>query len=61
MSTASATDPRAPQSKHASKSVRRIAAIRWLRKAHGWIGLWGAALGLLFGVSGIVMNHRAML
>lgn len=40
---------------------RRISAIRWLRKAHGWIGLWGAALGLLFGTTGILMNHRALL
>lgn len=36
-------------------------AIRWLRKMHGWIGLWGATLGLLFGTSGIVLNHRAVL
>ncbi len=36
-------------------------AIRWLRKMHGWIGLWGATLGLLFGTSGILLNHRAVL
>lgn len=35
--------------------------IRWLRKMHGWIGLWGATLGLLFGSSGIVLNHRAVM
>ena len=35
--------------------------LRWLRRMHGWIGLWGAALGLLFGTSGIVLNHRAVL
>jgi hypothetical protein len=35
--------------------------LRWLRKVHGWIGLWGAALGLLFGVSGVLLNHRAIL
>jgi hypothetical protein len=33
----------------------------WLRKTHGWIGLWGATLGLLFGASGIWLNHRAVL
>lgn len=33
----------------------------WLRKTHGWIGLWGAALGLLFGFSGIWLNHRTVL
>jgi hypothetical protein len=40
---------------------RRAAIIRWVRKTHGWIGLWGAILGLLFGISGIALNHRAML
>lgn len=34
---------------------------RWIRKAHGWIGLWGALLGLLFGASGIWLNHRTIL
>jgi len=33
----------------------------WLRKTHGWIGLWGATLGLLFGFSGIWLNHRSVL
>ena len=41
--------------------TRRAAVLKWLRKAHGWIGLWGAALGLLFGVTGILLNHRAIL
>ena len=35
--------------------------IRWIRKSHGWVGLWGAILGLLFGFSGIWLNHRAVL
>jgi hypothetical protein len=35
--------------------------LKWLRKMHGWIGLWGAALGLLFGVTGILQNHRAIM
>jgi hypothetical protein len=42
-------------------STARANATVWLRKAHGWIGLWGAALGLLFGISGIWLNHRAVL
>ncbi|MGH8505841.1 MAG: PepSY-associated TM helix domain-containing protein [Stenotrophobium sp.] len=46
---------------HQRHSHRRIAAIRWLRRMHGWIGLWGATLGLLFGSSGILLNHRALL
>ncbi|HEY4069094.1 MAG TPA: PepSY-associated TM helix domain-containing protein [Burkholderiaceae bacterium] len=39
----------------------RAIAIHWLRRTHGWIGLWGATLGLLFGFSGIWLNHRAVL
>jgi hypothetical protein len=34
---------------------------QWLRKTHGWIGLWGAVLGLLFGMAGFWLNHRAVL
>jgi hypothetical protein len=40
---------------------RRSRFLRTLRKLHGWIGLWGALLGLLFGFTGIVLNHRAVL
>jgi hypothetical protein len=40
---------------------RRALAVKWLRKMHGWIGLWGAVLGLLFGGTGILLNHRAIL
>ncbi len=38
---------------------RRATFIKWLRKVHGWVGLWGALLGLMFGVTGFVLNHRA--
>jgi uncharacterized protein len=40
---------------------RRALFLKWLRKTHGWIGLWGAVLGLLFGATGILLNHRAIL
>ena len=40
---------------------RRLAVVRWVRKTHGWFGLWGALLGLMMGVSGIWLNHRATL
>jgi hypothetical protein len=36
-------------------------AVFWLRRMHGWLGLWGAVLGLLFGFSGFWLNHRAVL
>src|SRR5438132_1000920 len=37
------------------------AVVHWVRRTHGWFGLWGAILGLLFGFSGIWLNHRAAL
>jgi uncharacterized protein len=40
---------------------RGVAFLTWLRKTHGWLGLWGAALGLLFGVSGVLLNHRSVM
>lgn len=43
------------------KRKKRGDFIRWLRNTHGWLGLWGAGLGLLFGASGILLNHRNVL
>ena len=40
---------------------RRLAFVRWVRKSHGWFGLWGALLGLMMGVSGVWLNHRSTL
>ena len=40
---------------------RRARFLRSLRKIHGWLGLWGAAMGLFFGATGILLNHRAIL
>lgn len=42
----------------ARKPSRRVTFVRWLRKVHGWLGLWGAAMGLLFGTTGFLLNHR---
>jgi len=42
-----------------STRSRRSHFLKWLRKIHGWIGLWGAVLGLMFGVTGFLQNHRA--
>lgn len=44
-----------------SFKFNRVRCLLWLRKMHGWIGLWGAMLGLLFGFTGILMNHRALM
>jgi uncharacterized protein len=42
-------------------TVRRARFLRMLRATHRWIGLWGAVLGLLFGLTGFLLNHRAVL
>jgi len=41
------------------KVNRRPTFVRWVRRTHAWFGLWGALLGLLFGLSGIWLNHRS--
>lgn len=33
-------------------------AYRWVRQLHLWIGAWGAIAAILYGFSGLVMNHR---
>ncbi|QPK61501.1 PepSY-associated TM helix domain-containing protein [Methylomonas sp. LL1] len=43
------------------KSLARGTFLKWLRRTHAWFGLWGAALGLLFGFSGILLNHREVM
>ncbi|MBI1892357.1 MAG: PepSY-associated TM helix domain-containing protein [Burkholderiales bacterium] len=40
---------------------RRASFLAWLRKIHLYVGLWGAGLGLLFGLTGILLNHRAIM
>ncbi len=37
----------------------RPVVLKWLRRVHAWLGIWGAALGLLFGATGLLLNHRA--
>nr|WP_254221679.1 PepSY-associated TM helix domain-containing protein [Burkholderia multivorans] len=49
----------APGARTGSARLRRGTFLQWLRKIHGWVGLWGAALGLLFGTTGFLLNHRA--
>lgn len=39
--------------------VRRSAnTYRWIRQFHLWIGAWGALAAILYGITGLVMNHR---
>ncbi|GAB7128496.1 PepSY-associated TM helix domain-containing protein [Silvimonas sp. JCM 19000] len=42
-------------------SLRKGSFLKWLKRVHAWLGLWGAALGLMFGVSGFLLNHRAQM
>ena len=40
-------------------SPRRSATTyRWVRQFHLWIGAWGAMAAILYGITGLVMNHR---
>lgn len=43
------------------RRLTRSAFLKWLRRTHAWFGLWGAVFGLLFGFTGLLMNHRAVL
>lgn len=45
----------------AAAQRRKTAILRWLRMVHGWLGLWGAVFGFVFGATGIVLAHRAVL
>ena len=50
-----------PRAGRTTADLKRAAFLRWLRKAHGWLGLWGAVLGFLFGATGILLAHRSVL
>lgn len=43
------------------RPLRRARAIKWLRRTHAWFALWGGVAGMLFGLTGILMNHRAVM
>jgi hypothetical protein len=44
-----------------STAARRNRAHRIVRQLHLWIGAWGAIAAILFGATGFVQNHRALL
>jgi len=37
---------------------RSATTYRWIRQFHLWIGAWGALAAILYGITGLVMNHR---
>lgn len=39
----------------------RLSTHRLVRTLHLWIGAWGAVAAILFGLSGFMQNHRAIL
>ncbi|HEY1229265.1 MAG TPA: PepSY-associated TM helix domain-containing protein [Ramlibacter sp.] len=41
------------------ESWHRPELLKWLRRTHAWLGVWGAVLGLMFGTTGLLLNHRA--
>lgn len=43
------------------KTWRKSRFLVWLRRTHAWMGLWGAILGLLFGLTGLLLNHRQIM
>jgi hypothetical protein len=47
--------------RHVPSPSGRSRFLRWLRKGHAWVGLCGALGGLLFGVTGFLLNHRGMM
>lgn len=55
---ATAIGKSASRAASAKSRSRRSTFLKWLRNVHGWIGLWGAVLGLMFGVTGFLLNHR---
>ena len=38
--------------------ARRNASHRWIRQIHLWVGAWGALAAVIYGFTGLVMNHR---
>lgn len=43
------------------RNGRKSSFLKTLRKLHAWIGLSGSAMGLLFGITGFLMSHRAVM
>jgi Uncharacterized protein conserved in bacteria len=46
------TPATAPRSRNGTRTHR------WIRQIHLWIGAWGALAAIVYGLTGLVMNHR---
>lgn len=42
----------------ATPARRSATRHRWIRQLHLWIGAWGALAAIVYGCTGLVMNHR---
>ena len=42
----------------ATTGRRSATTYRWIRQFHLWVGAWGALAAILYGITGLVMNHR---
>lgn len=47
-----------PAAAAAARPRARSASYRLIRQVHLWVGAWGALAAILFGLTGLVMNHR---
>lgn len=47
--------------RHIPRHSRKTRFLRLVRKLHAWIGLGGAVFGLLFGITGFLLNHRGVM
>jgi hypothetical protein len=46
------------QATTAMPARRSATTHRWIRQLHLWIGAWGALAAIVYGCTGLVMNHR---
>ena len=60
---ASARDGARPPRAHPflPRALHTQKALRVIRRTHSWLGMAGAAAGVIIGISGITLNHRAVL
>jgi uncharacterized protein len=54
-------DTRVEVEKYKMPEATRGGTHRFIRQLHLWIGAWGALAAILFGFSGFIQNHRAVL
>lgn len=40
------------------RRYQRSKVLRWLKRTHAWMALWGGIAGTLFGLTGILLSHR---